>query len=49
MNEKKIVIRYVPGIRQVADVLTKKTANPELIRKVLRNGSLREVLDGMEI
>ena len=33
----------------MADVLTKKTASPDLVRKVLRTGSLREVLDGVDI
>ena len=48
VSEEKIAIWYVLGIRQVADVLMKKTANPELMRKVLRTRSLRVVLNGME-
>ena len=47
--EGRITIRHVPGIRQVADVLTKKTASPELIRKVLSTGSLKDVLDGVDM
>ena len=30
----KVHIRHIPGLRQVDDVLTKKTASSELIRKV---------------
>ena len=47
--EGKIIIRHVPGIRQVADILTKKTASPELIRKVPSTGSLKDVLDGVDM
>ena len=47
--EGKIKIRHVPGSRQVADVLTKKTASSELIRRVLSTGSLKEVLDGVDL
>ena len=47
--EGKINIRHVPGTRQVADILTKKTANSELIRRVLSTGSLKEVLDGVDM
>ena len=49
INEDMIAIRHVPGVRQVADILTKKTANSELIRKVLNRGSLKEVLAGIEL
>ena len=45
----KIRVRHVPGSRQVADVLTKKTVSSELIRKVLSTGSLKEVLDGVDL
>ena len=48
-NGDKIAIRHVLGIRQVADVLTKKMANLELIRRVLNIGSLKEVLDWIEM
>ena len=33
----------------MADVLTKKTASPDLVRKVLCTGLLKEVLNGVDI
>ena len=49
LERKCCQITELEGIRQVADVLAKKTANLELIRKVLNTGSLKEVLDGIEV
>ena len=39
----------VPGLRQVADVFTRRSASSELIMKVLEAGLLKKVLDGVEL
>ena len=42
-----VQVRHCTGSKQVADILSKSGANPDLIRKVLVTGSLKEVLDNL--
>ena len=41
-------IRHCIGCRQVADVLTKSGGSSNLIRKVMTEGSLREVMEAQK-
>ena len=40
-------IKHCVGCKQVADVLTKSGVNPDLIRKVISEGSLKGVVDSI--
>ena len=45
VTEGILEIKHCVGSRQVADVHTKSSVNPDLIRKVLSEGSLKEVVE----
>ena len=42
--EEKIKVVHCPGSKQVADILSKRTANPDMMREVIRSGSLKNIL-----
>ena len=48
LAEQKLVheIRKIPGHFNLADVLTKPTANSEMMRKCLITGSVKGIIDG---
>ena len=47
VTEGMLNIKHSVGSRQVADVLTKSGVNPDLIRKVLLEGSLKRVVESI--
>ena len=42
-----IQVKHCTGSKQIADVLSKSGANPDLIRKVLSTGSLEGLLENL--
>ena len=42
-----VQVKHSTGSKQIADVLSKSGANPDLIRKVLSTGSLEGVLESL--
>ena len=47
VQEGAIQVKHCPGSRQVVDILTKSGASPDLIRRVISSGSLRNELDSL--
>ena len=47
VTEGVLQIKHCVGSRQVADVLTKSGVNPDLIRKILLEGSLKGVVESI--